>query len=361
MFRDLYHAQGYANQSGKVWDWDSAEIDAMVGGGSPPPELNTSAAPINASQGLSGAVDDDIGDQLDYDGHGINDGRNMSKRPGGTPGQSSNPAISSRWGTAGQGLVSPDQVPGIMRGENNMGEEKMPTTRSAGSLQRDGNGNLINNSNGNDDQMKRPHTASAAGRGVQTQEDDHVVAGARAMMQYRRTRESSNPQPNAVAPSPQLQQQQYQNQNTNSSGNRWANTGPQIAQANNVTSARNPPPRVTSALAASGGNATTTIRKTPSTPTTNNPPNGWQDSQGRPKSANGLPIATNDRPNSGGVRGTTPQVQPQSQPSNTASVQPIQSNTSNNSSSNPMSYGSLKNRFLSGSKTKSTKLFGLSR
>lgn len=135
----------------------------MVGGGSPPPELNTSAAPINASQGLSGA-EDDIGDQLDYDG----DGRNMAKKSAGAPGQPPNPAISSRWGTAGQGLVSPDQVPGIMRGEN--GEEKMPTTRSAGSLQRDGNGNLMNSGNGNDDHMKRPHTASAAGRGVQTQE-----------------------------------------------------------------------------------------------------------------------------------------------------------------------------------------------
>lgn len=130
----------------------------MVGGGTPPPELNTSAAPINASQGLSGA-DDDIGDQLEFDG---GDGRNMTKRSAGAPGQPTNPAISSRWGTAGQGLVSPDQVPAIMRGENG-GEEKMPTTRSAGSLQRDGNGN--------DDQMKRPHTASAAGRGVaQTQE-----------------------------------------------------------------------------------------------------------------------------------------------------------------------------------------------
>ena len=139
----------------------------MVGGGTPPPELNTSAAPLNASQGLSGAGDD-IGDDLEFDGPG-GDSRNMTKKSTGTPaGQPSNPAISSRWGTAGQGLVSPDQVPGIMRGEN--GEEKMPTTRSAGSLQRDGNGNMVNSGNGNDDQMKRPHTASAVGRGVQPQE-----------------------------------------------------------------------------------------------------------------------------------------------------------------------------------------------
>ncbi len=134
----------------------------MVGGGtgSPPPELNTSAAPLNTtSQGLqsSGLGMDDIGDDLDYDGDGRNP--NSLKRSGasGPPNTSSNPAISSRWGTAGQGLVSPDQVPAIMRNSEGADGEKMPTTRSAGSLQRD---------QMNDDQMKRPHTASAAGRGA---------------------------------------------------------------------------------------------------------------------------------------------------------------------------------------------------
>lgn len=111
------------------------------GGGTPPPELNTTAGPnIGASQGLSGG--DDIGDHLDYDGR-------RAVTAGAVQG---NPAVSSRWGTAGQGLVSADQVPGILRDN---GEEKMPTTRSAGSFPRD---------NANEDQIKRPHTASGAGR-----------------------------------------------------------------------------------------------------------------------------------------------------------------------------------------------------
>lgn len=167
MFRDLYHSQGYANQpvrpplahssshvnsQGKVWDWDSAEVDAMIGGGANdfPLEANTSAMPIGASQGLSGA--EDIGDQLDYDGR-------RAVTAGAVQG---NPGMSSRWGTTGQGLVSPDQVPAIMRGgAGDNGEEKMPTTRSAGSL-RDHNGNLM--SGGHEDHMKRPLTASAVGR-----------------------------------------------------------------------------------------------------------------------------------------------------------------------------------------------------
>ena len=90
-------------------------------------------------------------------------------------------------------------------------------------------------------------------------------------MQYRQTRQSSNPPPSAVAPSPQSQPQQQQQQTSqsqqqyqNSSGNRWANTGPQASQPNDrnaVAATRNPPPRVASAIAASGTNATTTIRK----------------------------------------------------------------------------------------------------
>lgn len=111
------------------------------GGGTPPPELNTSAAPIGASQGLSGA--DDIGDHLDYDGR-------RAVTAGAVQG---NPAVSSRWGTAGQGLVSADQVPGIMNGE-----EKMATTRSAGSIPREG---------GHDDHQKRPHTAGAGRQGLE--------------------------------------------------------------------------------------------------------------------------------------------------------------------------------------------------
>lgn len=92
-------------------------------------------------------------------------------------------------------------------------------------------------------------------------QDDHVVAGARAMMQYSRKRETSNPQ-TAVAPAPNASPSQYAQQ---SAGTRWANTGsaPPISsndRGNSAPSTRNPPPRIMSAAAAVP-NATTTIRK----------------------------------------------------------------------------------------------------
>jgi hypothetical protein len=234
----------------------------MVGGGTgTPPEANTSAVPLGASHGLSGA--DDIGDQLEYDGR-------RAVTAGAVHGGGVNPALSSRWGTAGQGLVSADQVPGIMRGEGT-GEEKLPTTRSAGSLQR-GDGHTGHGGAGGggvgvgggaggggyDDQMKRPLTASAVGRsgpgGGAGQEDDHVVAGARAMMQYRRNKET-NPGVGVaggggVAPS----SAQYQQQQA-AGGGRWANTGSGAGAAGvGVQGAgnRNPPPRVNSAAAGTG-------------------------------------------------------------------------------------------------------------
>jgi hypothetical protein len=237
----------------------------MVGAGTPP-EANTSAVPIGASHGLSGA--DDIGDQLEYDGR-------RAVTAGAVQGGASNPAHSSRWGTAGQGLVSADQVPAIMRGGEGNGEEKMPTTRSAGSFQRDGVASGGGGGGGYDEQMKRPLTASAVGRsglggggqgGQGGHEDDHVVAGARAMMQYRRNKESTpagtGPAATAVLPS-STQGGQYQQQQTPTSsvGHRWANTGGGVGGAGGAGATngvgvqgtnRNPPPRVNSAAAGSG-------------------------------------------------------------------------------------------------------------
>jgi hypothetical protein len=46
MFRGLYDAQGCAN-TGKLWDWDSAEADAMIAG---PPDMNT-GGPVGSSRG----------------------------------------------------------------------------------------------------------------------------------------------------------------------------------------------------------------------------------------------------------------------------------------------------------------------
>lgn len=149
MFRDLYHAQGCAN-TGKLWDWDSADSDSMVGGGAP--DMTGGAVP-------SAGPSDDLGG---FDA--------AAKRV-----QTANTGV--RPAAAGTGYGSrPDSAAETY-------DTKQPTTRSAGSLPKDQDQVVGGN--------RRPHTANGGRDGGD--DDGHVVAGARAMMQYRRTRDPSAP------------------------------------------------------------------------------------------------------------------------------------------------------------------------
>mmetsp|Transcript_24705 Transcript_24705/g.36415 ORF Transcript_24705/g.36415 Transcript_24705/m.36415 type:complete len:537 (+) Transcript_24705:96-1706(+) len=171
MFRDLYHSQGCAN-SGKVWDWDSAEADTMVGGGGTG-DINTSAALVAASQGLSGS--NDIGKNLG----GFDAGDSRNAVPSGKAREAGED--SAKWVSPGQGPPAGDVRRIMQRVDSapiDRDYEKTPTTtRSAG-----------NRPYGGD---KRPHTAHG-GHGNE-EDKEHVVAGARAVMQYRYTRGDTGP------------------------------------------------------------------------------------------------------------------------------------------------------------------------
>jgi len=184
LFRDMYHAQGCANV-GKLWDWDNLDADYSTGadaggggGGAPlmganPPRPSTAAA-VAPSGGA--AIDDQmiLGD--DYpSSHGNNNAAaNTSGRPS----------------TAGAAGARP-QAAGTQK------QTWAPTGGDGASGQ--------GGSQSAADQSRRPHTANAAsfrqiqhdprsggGGGEEDDGDDaHVVAGARAMMRYRRTRATS--------------------------------------------------------------------------------------------------------------------------------------------------------------------------
>ncbi|CAE7612882.1 CKL1, partial [Symbiodinium microadriaticum] len=150
MFRDLYHAQGCAN-SGKLWDWDSADADAMMTGSDVP--AGSGAPPVMPGDPEVGGFD--------------------AKR-GTTAGTGARPAA-----VYNQSPSRPDSAAETY-------DTKTPnvTSRSAGS-------GLLGDGKGAGGERTRPHSAhvDSAHVGGGTEENGHVVAGARAMMLYRRTRD----------------------------------------------------------------------------------------------------------------------------------------------------------------------------
>ena len=191
LFRDLYHSQGCAS-IGKLWDWDDVDSDyAMMGEATGPPPMLGSAPPrpSTAAAVAAGGHESDamiLGDDMDYDGV-----RLKSDRP------STAGAVGSRQ-TSSWGFSSgrPPQDAAAMQAQQR--QQQM----AAG-----GGGDPYA-----EPQRARPHTAHGgrgagfpqpvldprtgkpvAGAGGQELEEDdaHVVAGARAMMRYRRTRASS--------------------------------------------------------------------------------------------------------------------------------------------------------------------------
>lgn len=182
----------YIYLQGKLWDWDSAEADQMLlaGADTLPP-----GAPIlsgGGGGGGGGQMSQGGDDNLDFDpqdaiarGQSANKQRaptanSMNARPG--------TAVGS-WGF-GENKAHPVEDQAAYDAK-----AAAATSRSAGSLHRDGKDD--------DGPQRRPHTAHGGRveQGEGDEENGHVVAGARAMMQYRRTR-SGQPEPTQSAPAP---------------------------------------------------------------------------------------------------------------------------------------------------------------
>lgn len=209
LFRDMYHAQGCASV-GKLWDWDNLTTtdydtgDAPSNRGGPPPAMqqnpprpSTAAAVAAAGTGIeSDAML--MGGEGDYGGQVGATGRPNTAGPVGSRGA---PAGGQGQWSSGQG-----------------GMQKMGGGYNGGGLAQ-------GNEYGAEGGARRPHTANATGRapssggggggggysgqqqmqidartgkpvqqggeGEEEGDDAHVVAGARAMMRYRRTRATS--------------------------------------------------------------------------------------------------------------------------------------------------------------------------
>jgi len=195
LFRDMYHAQGCANM-GKLWDWDNLDADYPAGADTgPPPMLGanpprpSTAAAVAPSGGA--AMDDQmiLGD--DYPSHGGGSGSgNPTGRPStaGAVGSRPQAAAGSKqqtWtytgdGASGQGGGSQGAAP--VRPHTATGAGRVPTSSQ---------------------QIQQDPRHSGGGE-EEEGEDAHVVAGARAMMRYRRTRATSQEPAGAPAPNGNL-------------------------------------------------------------------------------------------------------------------------------------------------------------
>lgn len=182
LFRDLYHAQGCGSIP-KLWDWDSVDNDYLstggsTGGGAAPPIAGggaggqqprpTTAAAV-AAPGVGLESDLLMGGNGEAEEDPYADVRAGNNRPT-TAGAAYNrnaqagaDAQPAAWGYSRQTGGDPSGAGGMMKPEY-----------------------------GNESNQRRPHTAHG-GRATGmpeggTEEDPHVVAGARGMMRYRRNR-----------------------------------------------------------------------------------------------------------------------------------------------------------------------------
>lgn len=327
LFRDLYHSQGCASV-GKLWDWDNINTDYMttgvegmnVVGPSGVAQMGTTAmrpttAAAVAGSGMMDAGDMMLGSELGRD----DDEYELRKLP-------------DRPSTAGAMLTRPTQGSWGYSRQPNAQEQVLHISASnpSNDLMKDPRQGVQSNSDG---QRPRPHSAHG-GRGVtedpnkMDEEGDAVVAGARAMMRYRRTRTPGN-------------EATIENLGINKNWNDGSGAPRAIYQNASKPMQVQQQPVMTPNNAAYGA-ATYGAAAT-------------QGSRTKQQSTNWLL----DRPKSAGVTATSgsrlqsQQGQPQQQNALTGiNAQPQGEN---------VIYGSLKNRFLAGPKnqtaTKSTKLF----
>lgn len=201
LFRDMYHAQGCASV-GKLWDWDNLTTtdydtgDAGSNRGGPPPAMqqnpprpSTAAAVAAAGTGIeSDAML--MGGEGDYGGQVGATGRPNTAGPVGSRGQ---PGAQGQW-SGGQGMqkVGGGGYSGGLAQGNDYGGDgnaRRPHTANAtGRAPSGGNGAYSGQQMQIDPRTGKP---VQGGEGEDEGDDAHVVAGARAMMRYRRTRATS--------------------------------------------------------------------------------------------------------------------------------------------------------------------------
>lgn len=385
LFRDLYHSQGFPSV-GKLWDWDSMDLDYPV---SAPDQAQGDADPIPQMVNFganNGGIGIGIGggnirpstaaavhhDNDDLDGFGDDLGYGNSSRPttanqnsrtqSGNP--SSSAAANNSWMMFGSRNGAPQNADSNVASYNVAGggpmnatdmQQRRPHTAgnrimsSAPQQQQQQQAGVNNPYFGQQQQqVGGGHIEQRKMSGSQEEDEDneHVVAGARAMMRYRRTRaptSDSNPSAGSTGQLPLGTQQQQQSSYIAPGSSK----PPVVATQQKL---------VTSAANGNGGNMSS----------------GWLAGSldNRPKSAGGT------GPSSSHIQQQQQQQHQQQQQSgggfmssfatqsskmfggsNGPQPQPISTGTGVSTSAAPiqsshlasLSYGNLKNRFLSGS------------
>jgi serine/threonine protein kinase len=366
LFRDLYHAQGCSASTGRLWDWDSAEADNFILGSTAAAAANT-GGPAGFGTGggpvpvLTNAHHDVKVPSDDEDGFGD---ENRVKRPpsaatgaaitgvsglaqSGRPITASNLPPTNTGGATGWGFSSTGMRPGTTDtygvGEPLFEQTNKGTAAAVASAQ-----------------QRRPHTAHTAGRTDQIvegseEEEGHVVAGARAMMRYRRTKADGTPMVGS---------------GSNHSGP--VQTAPGVASRGwEGNSGSVPQIQSKDSRGATQGQPISMFKNagTSSTPALTTKKTADPVGMGRPKSASAtgqapsptgaIAVGMTGTRSSGALLTNTAEAGNAYRNSSTGVPAHATSNSSSGSNnSNSLSYGALKNRFLSGTKGKS-KLFTL--
>jgi hypothetical protein len=157
LFRDLYIAQGYGASSGRTWDWDNYDSDYLS-----PSSLTAAPVPAEYKDEDDMIVDDGMeeGEGMDFEpvGHVMTGMSGFESRPmtSGGVGSKEDKGAPTWADPYTSNVVTRSQLP------------------AGGSPQR------------------RPHSANLP---PQKATDPHMVAGARAMMRYRRTSRGSEVMP----------------------------------------------------------------------------------------------------------------------------------------------------------------------
>lgn len=182
LFRDMYHAQGCASM-GKLWDWDSIDAEFTIDGAAAqapnisanPPRPSTAAAVAAVGTGIDSDAALLVGDGYEQSGQGGAGNRPSTAGPVGQR-QAAPQASGQNWQNTDRG------------GQGHQQQQSIQRPHTAGARQAQGQQGY---SAQHQVQMD-PRTGKAVGAEEEEEGDDaHVVAGARAMMRYRRTRASS--------------------------------------------------------------------------------------------------------------------------------------------------------------------------
>jgi hypothetical protein len=205
LFRDMYHAQGCASV-GKLWDWtdlqttdyDAGETPASGGGPPPamqqnPPRPSTAAAVAAPGTGIeSDAML--MGGEGDYGGQAAATGRPNTAGAMGSRGAGGGQA-GGQWSGAQKAGTGGYSGNGLTQGDGYSGDGNARRPHTANATGRTSGGAAASGYQGQQQMAVDSRTGKpvhVGGEGEEEGDDAHVVAGARAMMRYRRTRATSH-------------------------------------------------------------------------------------------------------------------------------------------------------------------------